>query len=216
MNFLKTINNNQKKNIKLYAEADTEPEVPEIEFEEPEETEPPVEPEENITVEENTEETFDNMENLDFDGDGDSDTGEMTEEFDTQDPTLEEDIQEFDDSELGFMGEEENMFSNGEDENTPTFRRKVRMLATAYTKLYDTYRGILDKLESKDLAGDRAIILNKYIDEYRNALASLADYLRDNDDSFVVRFQTFVEYRALFISINNKINNIEKEVSILS
>lgn len=208
MNFLKSININQKKNIKLYAEADTEPEVPDLTFEEPDEPE--------VAEEPNTEEALDDMENLDFDGDGDADTGEVTEEFDTEDPTLNEEIDDFDDSALGFMGEEENMFNNGEDENTPSFKRKVKLLASAFTKLYDTYRGILDKLESKDLAGDRATVLNKYIAEYKSALASLADYLNDNDDSFVVRFQTFVEYRALFISINNKINNIEKEVSILS
>lgn len=214
MNFLKSININQKKNIKLYAEADTNPELPDLTFEEPEVPEEPDEPE--VAEEPNTEEALDDMENLDFDGDGDADTGEVTEEFDTEDPTLNEEIEDFDDSALGFMGEEENMFNNGEDENTPTFKRKVKLLASAFTKLYDTYRGILDKLESKDLAGDRATVLNKYIGEYKSALASLADYLNDNDDSFVVRFQTFVEYRALFISINNKINNIEKEVSILS
>lgn len=208
MNFLKSINIHQKKNIKLYAEADTNPELPDLTFEEPDEPE--------VAEEPNTEEALDDMENLDFDGDGDADTGEVTEEFDTEDPTLNEEIDDFDDNALGFMGEEENMFNNGEDENTPSFKRKVKLLASAFTKLYDTYRGILDKLESKDLAGDRATVLNKYIAEYKSALASLADYLNDNDDSFVVRFQTFVEYRALFISINNKINNIEKEVSILS
>ena len=113
MNFLKSININQKKNIKLYAEADTNPELPDLSFEEPEVPEEPDEPE--VVEEPNTEEALDDMENLDFDGDGDSDTGEVTEEFDTEDPTLNEEIEDFDDSALGFMGEEENMFNNGAD-----------------------------------------------------------------------------------------------------
>ena len=122
MNFLKSININQKKNIKLYAEADTNPELPDLSFEEPEVPEEPDEPE--VVEEPNTEEALDDMENLDFDGDGDSDTGEVTEEFDTEDPTLNEEIEDFDDSALGFMGEEENMFNNGEDENTSAYHIK--------------------------------------------------------------------------------------------
>lgn len=156
---------------------------------------------------------YDDMSELDV---GDNGEGEINDgEIDFNDSEVNEDA-DTGTTDEDYYGEDDNLFTNGEDENSSVFRRKVRMLNKAFLNLYNKYNEVVNKLSERDLAGDKAIIVNNYLAQYRNALDALSEYISDNDDTFVVRFQTFVEFRAYFISINNKINSIEKDVPILS
>lgn len=145
----------------------------------------------------------------DFNGDFGDDS------FSFDDPTLDEDSSTTDDS-YNDGNSEENLFDENEDTDSAQFKRKVRLLNRAFTELYEKYSAIVEKLKKKDVAGDRGVVVKKFIDEYTQLLTTLRDYLNNNDDEFVVRFQLFVEFRAAFIVINNKLNNVEKDTSILS
>lgn len=214
MNFLSTLNKMSSKDVKdkrkrLYGEADTGtedfelPDETDLNLDEPEVPEEPVEetePIEDMEVEDTTEEEL----------------GE--DEFFMDDPTLNEDAGITDEDMEDKTGDVDtsNMFDENEDEDTPEFRRKIRKLNRAFSDLYDQYVRVVEKLESIDTTGDRAVIIDKFINRYKAALNSLSDYTYDNSDTWVIRFQTFVEFRALFISINRELGDIEKTVPILS
>lgn len=111
--------------------------------------------------------------------------------------------------------EDENMFADGEDEDTPEFRRKARKLNKSFALLYDQYKDLIQKLKDIDATGDKATVLNIIIDEYETQLQALVDYVDDNDDTWVIRFQTFVEFRLAFVTLNKKLSHIQEDVNIL-
>lgn len=111
--------------------------------------------------------------------------------------------------------EDENMFADGEDEDTPEFRRKARKLNKSFALLYDQYKDLIQKLKDIDATGDKATILNIMISEYETQLQALVDYVDDNDDTWVIRFQTFVEFRLAFVTLNKKLSHIQEDVNIL-
>ena len=111
--------------------------------------------------------------------------------------------------------EDENMFAEGEDEDTPEFRRKARKLNKSFALLYDQYKDLIQKLKDIDATGDKATVLNIIIDEYETQLQALVDYVDDNDDTWVIRFQTFVEFRLAFVTLNKKLSHIQEDVNIL-
>ena len=111
--------------------------------------------------------------------------------------------------------EEENMFAEGEDEDTPEFRRKARKLNKSFALLYDQYKDLIRKLKDIDATGDKATVLNIMVAEYENQLQALVDYIDDNDDTWVIRFQTFVEFRLAFVTLNKKLSSIQEDVNIL-
>lgn len=111
--------------------------------------------------------------------------------------------------------EEENMFAEGEDEDTPEFRRKARKLNKSFALLYDQYKDLIRKLKDIDATGDKATVLNIMVNEYENQLQALVDYIDDNDDTWVIRFQTFVEFRLAFVTLNKKLSGIQEDVNIL-
>ena len=111
--------------------------------------------------------------------------------------------------------EDENMFAEGEDEDTPEFRRKARKLNKSFSLLYDQYKDLIQKLKDIDATGDKATVLNIIINEYENQLQALVDYVDDNDDTWVIRFQTFVEFRLAFVTLNKKLSHIQEDVNIL-
>lgn len=199
-----------KNKPKFYAEANLGTEELDAMFEpfEDEVTNP-----DETNEEEDLNTDYEDMSELDVgdNGEGEIDDGEI--DFNNEENNEDAYNEEQDED---YYGEEDNLFTNGEDENSSVFRRKVRMLNLAFTNLYNKYNEVVNKLSERDLAGDKAVVVNSYLAQYKNALNALAEYIADNDDTFVVRFQTFVEFRAYFISINNKINSIEKDVHILS
>ena len=111
--------------------------------------------------------------------------------------------------------EDENMFADGEDEDTPEFRRKARKLNKSFALLYDQYKDLIQKLKDIDATGDKATVLNVIIDQYETQLQALIDYIDDNDDTWVIRFQTFVEFRLAFVTLNKKLSHIQEDVNIL-
>lgn len=111
--------------------------------------------------------------------------------------------------------EDENMFAEGEDEDTPEFRRKARKLNKSFALLYDQYKDLIQKLKDIDATGDKATVLNVIIDQYETQLQALIDYIDDNDDTWVIRFQTFVEFRLAFVTLNKKLSHIQEDVNIL-
>ena len=111
--------------------------------------------------------------------------------------------------------EDENMFAEGEDEDTPEFRRKARKLNKSFALLYDQYKDLIRKLKDIDATGDKATVLNIMVNEYENQLQALVDYIDDNDDTWVIRFQTFVEFRLAFVTLNKKLSSIQEDVNIL-
>lgn len=123
------------------------------------------------------------------------------------------------DSDAGYTEEgneeDENMFAEGEDEDTPEFRRKARKLNKSFSLLYDQYKDLIQKLKDIDATGDKATVLNIIINEYENQLQALVDYVDDNDDTWVIRFQTFVEFRLAFVTLNKKLSHIQEDVNIL-
>ena len=122
------------------------------------------------------------------------------------------------DSDAGYSEEgteDENMFADGEDEDTPEFRRKARKLNKSFALLYDQYKDLIQKLKDIDATGDKATVLNVIIDQYETQLQALIDYIDDNDDTWVIRFQTFVEFRLAFVTLNKKLSHIQEDVNIL-
>lgn len=111
--------------------------------------------------------------------------------------------------------EDENMFAEGEDEDTPEFRRKARKLNKSFALLYDQYKDLIRKLKDIDATGDKATVINIMVNEYENQLQALVDYIDDNDDTWVIRFQTFVEFRLAFVTLNKKLSGIQEDVNIL-
>ena len=128
--------------------------------------------------------------------------------FDPENPELQEDA--------GDTPNDDNPFTEGEDEDTPIFRRKTRKLNKAFADLYDQYKDLITKLKDIDATGDKATVLNTYIEEYEENLQSLVEYTNDNDDTWIIRFQTYVEFRATFATINKKLSSIEEDVRILA
>ena len=131
--------------------------------------------------------------------------------FDPENPELQEDA-----GEPGDTPNEDNAFTEGEDEDTPVFRRKTKKLNKAFASLYDQYKDLIAKLKNIDATGDKATVINTYIDEYEENLQALVEYVNDNTDTWVIRFQTYVEFRATFATINKKLSSIEEDVNILS
>lgn len=130
---------------------------------------------------------------------------------DPENPELQEDA-----GEPGDTPNEDNAFTEGEDEDTPVFRRKTKKLNKAFASLYDQYKDLIAKLKNIDATGDKATVINTYIDEYEENLQALVEYVNDNTDTWVIRFQTYVEFRATFATINKKLSSIEEDVNILS
>ena len=157
--------------------------------------EEPDEPTEDDIPEPDYEESDDNLEDNEF---------AMDEEADSDAGYTEEGNEEY-----------ENMFAEGEDEDTPEFRRKARKLNKSFSLLYDQYKDLIQKLKDIDATGDKATVLNIIINEYENQLQALVDYVDDNDDTWVIRFQTFVEFRLAFVTLNKKLSHIQEDVNIL-
>ena len=197
------LNDIASKNKKLYAEAAIEPAIDNIESS--------VQDIDDITddTDDYNEPDMTTDDNVD---EGANDYDDNTFNFD--DPTLDDDA---DDTDTDYNdSDNENMFDENDDTESAQFKRKIKLLNRAYKNLYDKYDMVVTKLKEKDIAGDRGVVLRKFIDEYTELLNTLRDYLSSNDDEFVVRFQVFVEFRAAFVAVNNKLNSVEKDTALLS
>ena len=65
--------------------------------------------------------------------------------FDPENPELQEDA-----GKPGDTPNEDNAFTEGEDEDTPVFRRKTKKLNKAFASLYDQYKDLIAKLKNID------------------------------------------------------------------
>lgn len=182
---------NKIKGLKLYAEA--EEQMEEEIVEEPEEVVTP--PEDNTTLEDNN--SLDN----DFSeyGDGFEDDGdfEVPTDYNANDYYSDQ------------------IVSGTEDEDSAEYKRRRLSLAKAYSKMYDKYKDVIINLKDIDATGDRAVVLTAIIRKYEELLEALVAYNRDCEDSFEVRYKTFIEFRAAFLTINEEIETINSDVQLI-
>ena len=95
------------------------------------------------------------------------------------------------------------------------YKRRNLKLELAYGALYDKYVGEVEKLKNMDVAGDRAVVISTIIKKYESILDMLVSYKRFCKDPFEIRYETFIKYRAMFITINEQLESIDSEVNIL-
>lgn len=217
MNFLGKLENSLKpkeeKKKKLYGEADIDGFDASI-FNLPEDMQTDVAEVQAETATNNLDDIPEEPEETNYDDLPEPDYEEPDYETADNEFTMDEET----DADAGYSeegSEDENMFAEGEDEDTPEFRRKARKLNKSFALLYDQYKDLIQKLKDIDATGDKATVLNIIIDEYETQLQALVDYVDDNDDTWVIRFQTFVEFRLAFVTLNKKLSHIQEDVNIL-
>lgn len=178
---------NKLKGLKLYSEADNNEEEEEIIEEEPQE-EKVIEPD---------------TENNSLDNDFGEYSDGLEDEFEV--PT-DYNANDYYDSQI---------VEGTDEEDSAEFKRRLGALAKAYSNMYDKYKDIIIHLKDIDATGDRATVLNTIIKKYEELLEALVAYRRDCDDTFEVKYKTFIEFRAAFITINQEIADIDADIQLI-
>lgn len=110
---------------------------------------------------------------------------------------------------------DEEIVDGTEGEDSAEFKRRNLALAKAYSSMYDKYKEVILKLKDMDVTGDRAIVLTTIIRKYEELIEALVAYRRECEDTFEVRYKTFVEFRAAFITINEELAKIDADVQLI-
>jgi RimJ/RimL family protein N-acetyltransferase len=142
----------------------------------------------------------------------DTTTDENTDTTEDTETTEEDNVQ----SEVGFnFDSEENVVEEPKDEEKKDDinSRRERYLEKVFNKMYDKYTVLVDNMTNLDVTKDKQVIIDSLIEEYQETLEMLMQYYSHTNDPVSVQYQTILEFRVLFMHINNKLHAFKEMVN---
>ena len=126
---------------------------------------------------------------------------------------VEEDV-DVEDEDIGAEDEFEaelDMEEPEDEEKKDTINAKrERYLDKVFDNMYEKYNTLVEGLESIDTTKDKRVIMDNLGKRYNDLLNMLVEYHTNNDDPVSVQYQTMLEFRVLFIHLNNKLYTLKE------
>lgn len=109
-----------------------------------------------------------------------------------------------------------NMSDNGMEDDSPERARANMKLNRAYSNMYHKYKNLVVELKALDVSSDRSVVVSEFIRRYTDVIESLVDYTNtNNEEPFEIKYQQFIKFKALFVTINTSLSKINSTTAIL-
>lgn len=113
------------------------------------------------------------------------------------------------DDDVGDFDDDFEITMDEDEQDDDLEKRRLRYLETCFEKMYDKYTLLIEKLADIDVTKNKRVVLDKLVDKYKETLEMLIEYHNNTKDPVTVRYQTLLEFRILFINLNNKLHTFK-------